>query len=149
MDLCVIVLCCGPLRVLRALRELELVGKRRHYYMQTLSEYSTVCLQYLSCTFICLADVHREFQDGSTMLHLACAANNFEAVLYLETSGIDINREDKKGTDLKFKLPQELTDHDLTPFLTDQNQLNIKIEMCLFSTTYKEQNPPNIIVSEM
>ena len=34
------------------------------------------------------------------MLHLACVANNFEAVLYLETSGIDINREDKKGTDL-------------------------------------------------
>ena len=46
---------------------------------------------------IYVTDIHREFQDGSTMLHLACAANNFEAVLYLETSGIDINREDKKG----------------------------------------------------
>ena len=46
---------------------------------------------------IYITDIHREFQDGSTMLHLACAANNFEAVLYLETSGIDINREDKKG----------------------------------------------------
>ena len=46
---------------------------------------------------ILYTDIHWEFQDGSTMLHLACAANNFEAVLYLETCGIDINREDKKG----------------------------------------------------
>ncbi|XP_023931037.1 ankyrin-1 isoform X1 [Lingula anatina] len=67
IEMCKLVLRSGPLRMLKVLIENKYV------------------------------EIDQTFEDGLSMLHLACIARNFEAVLYLVHSGINLKIQDKHG----------------------------------------------------
>ncbi|XP_072034859.1 uncharacterized protein [Amphiura filiformis] len=67
VDCCILVLRCGPVRVLKQLLDQKIIG------------------------------LDQTFEHGMTMLHIACLASNPEAVAFLISRGIDFKRSDKTG----------------------------------------------------